>query len=155
MSHSLTQIWIHVVFSTKDRQLFLKNTADREHLYRYLCGIAKKCDCPLLAIGGAEDHIHLLTHLSKNIALSDFIETLKASSSKWIKSINNADSAQLKNFYWQTGYAAFSVSQSNLHQVKNYINHQMAHHQKYSFEHELEELLKRHHIIFKKSYLLD
>ena len=112
MSQSLSQLIVHIIFSTKKRQPFLINLLERQQLYDYSSGVLKKYHCSALAIGGIEDHVHLLVHLSKNIALSTLIETLKTASSKWIKTTYSK--TLYKNFYWQTGYAAFSVSYSQV-----------------------------------------
>ena len=153
MSQSLTQLWTHIIFSTKERRPFLKNTIERKQVYDYLAGIAHRSQCEVGSIGGIEDHVHLLINVSKNIALPDFIRQMKASSSKWIK--ESLSSPQLVNFSWQIGYAAFSVSQSNVMKIKSYIENQEQHHKVDSFKAELEKFLIQHNVPFDQHYLWD
>lgn len=149
MSQSLSKIYVHIIFSTKDRKPFLSEKKLRDRLYSYIHKICNHHQCYLLAAGGVSDHIHLLLSLNKKIALSRMIEEIKTSTSKWIKSI----SVNLEFFYWQNGYGAFSVSQSNLDAVKKYINNQENHHKILSFKEELEKLLRAYEINFDEKYL--
>ena len=120
-------------------------------LHAYMSGILKQWENKSLAIDGAEDHVHILCVLSKNHALSKILEEVKKGSSKWIKS----QGPQFENFHWQRDYGAFSVSQSNVLQVKQYIANQKQHHQTILFQDELRELLKRHQIEYDDRYLWD
>src|SRR4051812_24746579 len=104
MSQSLTQIYLHIVYSTKGRVPFLKDKPFRERLYAYFTGICDNLDCPSIAIGGVADHIHILCRFSKNIRLCDFLRDSKKDSSAWVKE----ECAALSGFYWQAGYGAFS-----------------------------------------------
>src|SRR6516165_2802734 len=106
MSQSLTQIYLHIIFSTKDRIPHLKDKPLRDTLHAYMAGICKNLESPALIIGGVEDHVHLLTRHSKNLAVAMFIREIKRSSSKWVKQ----ERAELSDFHWQAGYGAFSVS---------------------------------------------
>src|SRR5919205_1216669 len=111
MPQSLARNLVHLIFSTKNREPFI--TPDlRPKLHAYLAGIFSACDSPAITVGGVADHVHALFVLSKNRALSDVVEEVKKSSSKWAK--DNGGSA---DFYWQAGYGAFSVSPSNEQQV--------------------------------------
>ena len=152
MSQSLSQLWIHIIFSTKNRYPFLYDISLRQRLYAYIQGICKTLESPVMAIGGIEDHLHLLVNTSKNISLSKFIEEIKKSSSKWIKTASSND-VMLKKFYWQNGYAAFSVSHSNLTQIKNYITSQVEHHKTKPFLEEFKLLCARHQILLDERYL--
>ncbi len=112
MPQSLAQIFVHLIFSTKNRERILVDGI-RPELHPYLATILKGLDSPAILINSVEDHAHLLFHLSKNQALGDVIEVLKKNSSKWIKT----KGAHYRVFHWQNGYGAFSVSQSNMAQV--------------------------------------
>ena len=152
MSQSLAQLWTHIIFSTKNRYPFFKTTALRERAYDYMAGICRAQNCHPAIIGGAEDHIHLLVQLNKNIALSAFIEEVKKSCSKWLKTLDD-NSNGLNEFYWQGGYAAFSVSQSQLEAVKLYIKNQEQHHKNKNFQDELRNFLSQHDVNFDEQYL--
>ncbi|HVE45012.1 MAG TPA: IS200/IS605 family transposase [Gammaproteobacteria bacterium] len=147
MSKSLSQIYIHIVFSTKNRKPYLSDHSARDRLYQYIVKICDNHKSHVLAIGGTSDHIHLLLSLNKSTSVSKIIEEIKSSTSKWIKSINGED------FYWQNGYGAFSVSQSNVDAVIKYIHNQESHHKKYSFKEELIKLLKAHKVSYDEKYL--
>jgi putative transposase len=150
MSQSLVKILIHLVYSTKHRQPWSTKT-HREALFAYQAGIYKEWDSPALAIGGMDDHVHALFVLSKNHPLKKIVEEVKKGSSKWakIEGPKNAD------FYWQAGYAAFSVSQSNLDEVKKYIENQEGLHRRMTFQDELRTLYNRHGIAFDERYVWD
>ena len=123
MPQSLTQIFIHAVFSVKDRAPII-SSAIQPGLHRYLQGILKNHKCPALQVGGIEDHVHLLFVLHKTVAISEIIEEVKTGSSKWMKTQG------LRDFYWQAGYGAFSVSKSQRDTVIQYIKTQAKHHRK-------------------------
>ena len=148
MSQSLAKITVHVVFSTKHRESFL-SPAVRNDLFAYIVGILNSLDCTTLIINGTEDHVHLLIVMSKTITLSKMMEEMKGGSSRWLNSRN----ATIKRFAWQTGYGAFSVSESQILKVKNYIAEQEEHHRKTTFQEELILLLKKHKIEFDEQYL--
>jgi putative transposase len=150
MSQSLAKNLIHLVFSTKHRSPWISLDV-RDRLFAYLAGIFKEWDSPALIIGGVDDHVHILFSLSKNHPLKKIVEEVKKGSSKWMKreGTGNAD------FYWQNGYAAFSVSVSNGAAVKRYIEHQEEHHRKMTFQDELRALLGRHQVEFDEQYVWD
>lgn len=152
MSQSLSQLWIHIVFSTKNRYPFLKDLPLRERIYDYMASICSAQNCHTAIIGGTEDHVHFLTKLHKNISLSAFVEEVKKSSSKWIKTLHDSNN-ELDNFYWQRGYAAFSVSQSQMEIVKEYIKNQEKHHKKRNFQDELRQLLIQHSVSYEEKYI--
>jgi REP element-mobilizing transposase RayT len=151
MSQSLVHNLIHLVFSTKHRSPLILPKVQKG-LWAYQAGIYRKLDCPAIVIGGVADHVHALFSLAKTVALADIVEEVKKSSSKWMKSAKGSGN---KDFQWQAGYAAFSVSQSNVPQVKTYIKGQEAHHRRRSYEDELRALLRRHRIDFDERYLWD
>ena len=117
MSQSLSKIWTHLIFSTKDRYPFLSDQTTREQTHKYIAGILRQHDCPTLLVGGAIDHVHSLFVLSKNHSIADIVYEVKRSSSKWIKT----QGIEYKKFYRQSGYGAFSVSQSHVEQVRGPI----------------------------------
>jgi REP element-mobilizing transposase RayT len=104
----------------------------------------------LLEIGGVPDHVHLLVKLKSDMAVAVILRLIKSNSSKWLNESNRTSS----RFEWQTGYAAFSVSESQVEKIRRYIRNQEAHHQKVSFKDELIALLKKHRIEYDERYLL-
>src|SRR5450759_1725823 len=120
MPQSLSAIYIHLVFSTKERRPYLRDKALRGELRAYLGGISKKLDCPPIEIGGMEDHVHILSRFGRTITQAEWVKELKRVSNGWLKSKGTAYS----DFEWQNGYADFSVSQSNLEAVKQYVRSQ-------------------------------
>ena len=115
----------------------------------YLAGIFEKWECPTLIVGGYDDHVHSLFLLSKNHPLKKIVEEVKKGSSKWIKTLGS----DLADFSWQNGYGAFSVSESNVPDVKKYIECQAKHHLRITFQDELRQLLARHGITAEERYL--
>jgi REP element-mobilizing transposase RayT len=150
MPQSLSAVYIHLVFSTKERRPFLRDETIRENLHAYLGGISKQLGCPPLITGGAEDHVHLLGRFGRTITQAEWVKELKRVSNLWLK-----EKYLIRDFEWQGGYADFSVSQSNLEQVKTYIAKQVEHHRKTSFQDELRALLGRHAIEWDERYLWD
>ncbi|MCH7725903.1 MAG: IS200/IS605 family transposase [Planctomycetes bacterium] len=150
MSQSLVNNLVHLVFSTKHRQPWIPKSVAGD-LYAYQAGIFRELHSPALMIGGVEDHVHVLFSLSKNHALMKIVEEVKKGSSKWMKS----EGSQNEEFYWQGGYAAFSVSKSNVEEVRRYIENQEEHHRKMSFQDELRALLRRHGIEYDERYVWD
>ena len=143
MSQSLAKNLIHLVYSTKQRRSWSPR-AHRDELFAYQAGIYQEWDSPALVIGGVDDHIHALFSLSRNHPLKKIVEEVKKGSSKWAK----IDGPKNPDFYWQAGYGAFSVSQSNVDAVTKYIENQEEHHRKITFQDELRALLHRHGIEF-------
>jgi len=150
MPQSLSRILIHLVFSTKNRECVLTPAVQTE-LHLYLAGTLNHIDCPSLQVGGVEDHVHLLFGLARTRAISEVVETLKTSSSKWIKT----KGVEWMNFHWQAGYGAFAVSQSDVEAVVNYIRNQAQHHQKMTFQEEYRRLLERYQVPFDERYVWD
>ena len=150
MSQSLVKNLVHLVYSTKHR-LPLIPQAHQADLFKYQAGIFREWDSPALIIGGVEDHVHALFSLSKNHPLKRIVEEVKKGSSKWMK----AEGPRIAEFIWQAGYAAFSVSQSNTAEVTHYIENQVEHHRKMTFQDELRALFERHAIEFDERYVWD
>ena len=151
MPQSLSAVYIHLVFSTKDRRPFLRDPALRAALHSYLGGVSKKLDCPPLQVGGVEDHVHLLARFGRTVTQADWVKEMKRVTNGWLKDYGR----DFADFEWQGGYADFSVSQSNLEQVKQYIAGQEEHHRKVSFQDEVRALLRRHEIEWDEKYVWD
>ncbi|MFN0279549.1 MAG: IS200/IS605 family transposase [Pyrinomonadaceae bacterium] len=129
MANTFTQIYIHVVFAVQERAGLIK-TEWREELFKYIAGILKNQGVKLIAIGGVEDHIHILFGLNPKIALSNLVRDIKANSSKFI----NEKGFVRGKFYWQEGFGAFSYSRSQIDTVAKYVLNQEKHHANKSFE---------------------
>jgi putative transposase len=147
MSQSLAQIYLHLVFSTKNRAPLLHGI--EESMHAYLIGACKNLESPSLITGGVEDHIHILCRQSKNIAIKDLVGEIKRESSKWVKTQGRA----YEEFYWQGGYGAFSISPSHVAAVTRYIAHQREHHAKVSFQAEFRRLCKKYGLEIDERYI--
>ena len=138
----------HVIFGTKARAPQI--TPDiRIRLYDYIGGIVKGENGRLICAGGTADHVHLLLSLHPQTSVADIVRKMKANSSKWI----HETFARKRDFTWQTGYAAFTVSLSNEEQVRRYIASQEEHHRQKTFDEELGEFLERHGIDYDRSFV--
>jgi putative transposase len=148
MPKSYTNLIYHIVFSTKNREPII--TYERApRLYDYMGGIIRNLGGIVLAMNGIEDHVHLLAKLRPDRSLSSVLRDLKANSSGWMHDVlPNA-----KDFAWQNGYGAFTVSASQINRVRQYIATQEQHHQKHSFRDEFVGLLRRNQIEFDERYL--
>lgn len=150
MSGTYSQLLLHVVFSTKHRHPWI-TTEIAKVLYPYIGGIVRSEDGVLYEIGGIEDHVHLYLRWRPNGSVSDLMRTVKAGSSKWL----HQTIPELREFTWQEGFAAFSVSKSQEAAVKAYIKNQHEHHRKVDFKAELLRLLRAHEIEFDERYVFD
>lgn len=150
MAHTYTNLLIHALFSTKDRQSML-DVELKTRLFPYLAGIITNLDGRPVIINGPKEHVHLLLVLPATLALADLMEKLKANSSRWI----HEEFPQRASFAWQSGYTAFSVSQSNVAAVKRYIGEQEEHHRKLTYQEEVLALLKKHGIQFDPRFVFD
>jgi REP element-mobilizing transposase RayT len=150
MSQSLVKNCVHIVFSTKYRQPLIHPPVEDE-LHRYLADICKNLDSPAIAIAGFTDHVHILCMLSKKMALAKLVEEVKSNSSKWIKT----KSKTTADFYWQTGYGAFSVNPAKTGVVIDYIENQHAHHSNKNFQDEYRAILKEHKVEYDERYVWD
>ena len=142
MSHTYVQNLLHVVFSTKDRKKLIAPES-QARLWAFLAGVCKRESIYAHAIGGMEDHAHMLIQLPSKISLADAVIEIKTSSSRWLG----------RNFEWQRGFGAFSVSVSNRSAVIRYIQSQQKHHRKMSFEEEFLAFLKKHGIDYDPRYV--
>jgi len=150
MAQSLAKILVHLIFSTKRRERFITPTV-RDELCAYLGGILHNLESPALAIGAADDHVHILLSLSRNYAIKAVVEEVKKSSSKWIK----PKGAGLRDFAWQAGYGAFSVSQSAVPATCRYVAGQAEHHRRLSFQDEFRRFLEKYQVPFDERYVWD
>ncbi|MBA3805601.1 MAG: IS200/IS605 family transposase [Acidobacteria bacterium] len=148
MPQSYTNLLYHLIFSTKNRQPLL-TPEYQTRLYDYIGGTIRKQGGIALAINGITDHVHLLVKLRPDKAVSDVLRDLKANASGWMHEIF----PELRDFSWQNGYGAFTVSASQVKRVRQYIANQEAHHQKLSFRDELIALLKANEIEFDERFL--
>jgi putative transposase len=151
MSQSLAQIYLHLVFSTKDRQPYLAGKGLQAEVHSYLGVACRELKCPTLAVGGIEDHVHILCTLARTISVAELIRDLKRESSKWLKT----KGGDLVLFDWQNGYGAFSLGPDRLERVQNYIHHQEEHHRKVSFQDEYRDMLKKAGIEADERFLWD
>ncbi len=150
MSQSLSHLVCHIIFSTKNRRPLILPEI-REELHAYFVGILESLDSRSFLINSVADHVHILCALSKNHSLAKVMEEIKKGTSKWIKT----KSPTFGDFYWQNGYGAFSVSQSNAQEVMQCIAGQEAHHRKVSFQDEYRAFLKKHEVEFDERYVWD
>ena len=150
MPQSLSNLLIHLVFSTKNREPWLAGAVEPE-IHPYMVGVLGNIGCPSLQVGGVSDHVHLLFRLGRTKAIADVVEAVKTSSSKWIKT----KGSRYAGFHWQSGYGAFSVSQSNTDAVITYIRDQTVHHRSMTFQEEYRRFLDRHRIDYDERYVWD
>jgi len=150
MAQSLANILVHLVFSTKGRRRLIDGAIEGE-LHRYLASACNTCGCPAHRVGGTEDHIHLLLSLSRTITVAGLVQSIKADSSKWLKT----KGPRCETFAWQGGYGAFSIGQSQVDAVRRYIAGQKEHHAKRSFQDEFRALLRRYGIEWDERYVWD
>lgn len=150
MPQSLDCVLLHIIFSTKNRQPFLREGL-RPDLYRYMSETVRNlgCECPL--IGGIDDHVHLAVRLSRTITIASLVEQIKISSSKWLKS----QSENLTHFAWQHGYGVFSVGPSDEKKLLSYIANQEEHHQSKTFQEEYRAFLTKYGIHYDERYVWD
>jgi putative transposase len=150
MPQSLFKILAHVVFSTKHRADLIAPEIENP-LFGYIHGIVENNGSKLIIAGGTANHVHLLISLGKKTDVPDLIGDIKRDSSGWIKK----QDARFKDFYWQQGYGAFSIGQSQVETVINYIKRQKQHHAKQDFEYEFRGILKKYEIDYDERYVWD
>ncbi len=151
MAQSLSRLWTHLIFSTKDRFSFLADKPIRQDMHAYLATVLRSHDCQTLVVDGAGDHVHALFALSRKPSISAIVKEIKRTSSGWIKEVSPTHG----KFRWQNGYGAFSVSQSHLDQVRSYIERQEQHHRRVTFEDEYRAFLKKYEVEYDERYLWD
>ena len=148
MAHTFANLLTHLIFSTKDRLPSIRPEFKAD-LWAYLGGIARGLEGQALIVGGAADHAHLLVWLPPTLAVSDCLRVVKANASRWVHEIHSPQS----QFAWQTGYGAFSVSQSNVPGVVKYIQRQEEHHKKVTFQEEFVAFLKKNNVAYDPRYI--
>ncbi len=151
MSQSLAKILLHTVFSTKDRRPFLKDVAVRGEMHCYIGGILSSLQCQPIIVGGVEDHVHFLCALVRTCDAAEMVKEVKRGSSLWVKTKGLA----YDDFHWQNGYGVFSIGFSQIQDVKSYIDGQVEHHRKISFQDEYRALLERYEIEYDELYVWD
>ncbi|HYJ88970.1 MAG TPA: IS200/IS605 family transposase [Pyrinomonadaceae bacterium] len=148
MSDSYTNLLYHIVFSTKERRPLI--TSEYEpRLYEYIGGTIRGLGGISLEINSTEDHVHLLAKLRPDRALSDVLRKLKAQATGWMHDVF----PEVEHFSWQRGYGAFTVSQSNVEEVRNYLRRQKEHHAKVSFRDEFIQFMKANGIEFEERFV--
>jgi putative transposase len=150
MPHTYTSLKYHVVFSTKSREPFL-TTPTRARVWAYMAGVARENGMVAIDIGGVADHVHALLHVPATLAIAKAVQLMKGASSHWTK----ATFPGIPRFAWQDGYGAFSVSESQVDAVREYIQNQEEHHRTTTFAEEYRSLLRRHNVAFDERYVLD
>jgi len=151
MAQSLSLLWTHLIFSTKNRFPFLSEKTIRTDMHEYLATMLRAQDCETLIVNGVDDHIHALFALSRTHAIASVVKEVKRTSSGWVKEL----SPKLAKFHWQGGYGAFSVSQSDLEEVIRYIENQEEHHKHITFQDEYRAFLKAYGIDYDERYVWD
>ena len=136
MPQSLAQIYVHLIFSTRGRVPFLRDQRLRGELHAYLAETLHRLDSPSLRTGGVEDHIHSLFRLGRIQSVAEIVREVKRVSSKWLKE----KTPNLRDFHWQSGYAAFSISPTHLEKLQEYIVSQEEHHKSESFQDEVRRI---------------
>jgi len=150
MANSYISCHVHYIFSTKRRERIIGPNV-RPRLWAYLGGIARENKMMALAVGGVEDHVHLLLSLPSTMALARAVQLIKGGSSLWM----NDTFPDQGSFAWQEGYGAFTVSVSQIDKTISYIGNQEAHHRRKTFQEEYLEFLKRHGVAYDERYLWD
>ena len=151
MSQSLSRILVQTVFSTKNRFPFLADPMAKQRMHGYLARVFNEHDSPAIEVGGAQDHVHILCLLSRNHAISEILKKAKANSSSWAKTLG----AKYTKFAWQAGYGAFSIHQSQIEAVRMYIQGQVEHHRKKTFQEEYLEMLNEYQMPYDPRYIWD
>jgi putative transposase len=148
MPQSHSSVHLHAVFSTKERRPWLKDEKFRIEVYDYIAEVSNRLGCPLVAIGGVQDHVHLLTRFSRTLSMADWMKEVKRVSSTFIKE-------RIPEFYWQGGYGIFGVDSSAFQPVVAYIRNQEQHHHEISFQDEFRRLMVEHGIEWDERYVWD
>jgi len=148
MSDSYTNLLYHIVFSTKQRRPLITSECE-PRLYEYIGGTLRGLGAVSLELNGTADHVHLLAKLRPDSSVSDVLRRLKANASGWMHDVFPA----FKDFSWQRGYGAFTVSQSNVEEVRSYLKRQKEHHAKLSFRDEFIQFLQANGIEYDERFV--
>ncbi|MGA8657978.1 MAG: transposase [Chthoniobacterales bacterium] len=149
MAQSLARLLIHLIFATKNREPYFADPTIRKDLHAYLAATANHLSCPSLRVGGVADHVHIVCALNRALSVATLVAKLKVSSNQGLKE------KFLSQFSWQNGYAAFSVADSTLESVVEYVSKQDEHHKRLTFQEEYRAFLNRHHVNFDERYVWD
>jgi REP element-mobilizing transposase RayT len=150
MPQSLSKVIIHIIFSTKDREPWLDRDV-RLRMHGYVATICRDLSAEAFLVGGVADHLHIVTPLPRTLSQAAIVETVKKTSSKWIKALD----PKYRGFYWQRGYGAFSVSPGQLDAALEYVESQEEHHRARSFQEEYRGFLAKYGIEFDERYVWD
>jgi len=150
MPQSLTKLYAHLIFSTKNRQALIDESI-RPRVHGYLATVIRDLDSPWAVVGGVADHVHILFDMGKLHAPVEFVEQVKRESSKFVKTLG----PKYRNFYWQRGYGMFSVGPSDRDEAEKYVRNQEEHHRSKSFQEEFRAFLKRYGIAYDEQYVWD
>ena len=150
MAQSLSNILIHLIWSTKDRHPSLEPGV-REKTHAFLAGAVRQCGCEAYRVGGVADHVHLAVRLSRTLSVADLVKETKTASSKWIKT----QAPALSDFAWQQGYGVFSLGMSQKETLLNYIDTQEEHHRTHSFQDEYRAFLQKYEVEYDERYVWD
>jgi putative transposase len=150
MPQSLSFVLVHIIFSTKDRRPVLYDSV-RIELHAYMATVARHAKCECYRVGSVADHVHIAIRLARTKNISELVEELKSSSSRWLKT----KSPELSKFAWQRGYGAFSVGPADLDGLIRYIDKQGPHHRKVTFQDEFRAFLKKYGVEFDERYVWD
>jgi REP element-mobilizing transposase RayT len=148
MPQSLCKIYLHIIFHKKSSSPKIEET-HLERLHSYIGELINSTGCQTIQVGGTEDHVHAVCLLSRNENVAHLLEEMKRNSSRWLKTL----SPQYKDFSWQGGYAAFSVSESVIEKTVEYVKNQKEHHRKQTFQEEYKMFLQLYHIEYDEKYL--
>jgi putative transposase len=148
MANTYTCLHYYIIFSTKDREPWLKPDI-QDRVWSYLAGIAQNNKMNPIQIGGMPDHVHLVVGLPTTLSMSEALHLIKGGSSKWIKE----ELPGMRGFAWQDGYSAFTVSQSNLAEVVSYVKNQHEHHRVKTFQEEYLAFLEKHGLEYERRYV--
>ena len=148
MAQSLCKIYLHIVFHVKTSSPKIEES-HLERVHSYIGQLINSTGCQTICVGGVSDHVHVLCMLSRSETVAHLVEEIKRNSSRWIKTI----SPDYREFVWQGGYAAFSVSQSLTEKTLNYVRHQKEHHKKITFRDEYIQFLRIYNIEFNEQYI--
>jgi len=148
MGSTLNSVYVHYIFSTKDREPYITNEL-RDRLFPFMGGILRKNGSRLISIGGTSNHVHVLALLPSTSSVSKIMQLLKGASTRW----THDTFPEHRNFAWQDGYAAFSVSSSGIRKAREYIENQEEHHRKRDFRTEYLAFLQAHDLEYDERYI--
>jgi putative transposase len=147
---SLTKLYAHLIFSTKNRQPFF-DEAICPRVHAYLATVIRDLDSPWVVVGGVADHVHILFDMGKKYAPVEFVEVTKREASKFIKTLG----VKYKDFYWQRGYGMFSVGPAYRDEAERYVINQEEHHRTRSYQEEFRAFLDKYGVPYDEQYMWD